>query len=121
MMSGRRRAVASATLALVIGVAVFAFAASNTVPATSAGVGSGVISGYTVTNVVYTPNATTPTDLDQVAFTIAPTGASTVKIKLTNAGPWYACVNTAGSVVCDTTSPQATIQPADNLTVVAVQ
>jgi hypothetical protein len=110
-------------LVLAIGVAcgVYAYAAANTVPASTAGSGSGAISGYTVSNIAYTLNAVTPTNLDQVAFTIAPTAASTVKVQLAPAGSWYTCANAAGSVTCNTTAPQATALAATQLTVVAVQ
>jgi hypothetical protein len=118
----RRRSVLAALLvAGVLGSAAYAFTASNTVPATTAGSGSGAISGYTVSSVAYNLNATTPTNLDSVAFTIAPTTASVVKIQLAAAGTWYSCTNTSGSVSCNTTSPQATVAGATNLTVVATQ
>ena len=110
-----------AILALSIGAGVYAYAATNTVPGSTAGSGSGAISGYTVSSIAYTLNATTPTNLDQVAFTIAPIVASTVKVQLAAAGSWYSCTNTAGSVTCTTTSPQATAVAATQLTVVAAQ
>ena len=90
-------------------------------PTRRQGAGSGTISGYTVTNVAYTLNTTTPTNLDQVAFTIAPTTTSTLKVQLAAAGSWYTCANAAGSVTCNTTSPQATAAAATQLTVVAAQ
>ncbi len=117
----RRSVLAALVVASVIGTAAYAITATNTVPASTAGAGSGAISGYTVSAIVYTLNATTPTNLDAVAFTIAPTAASTVKIQLAAAGAWYTCANAAGSVTCNTTSPQATVAAATNLTVVAVQ
>lgn len=110
-----------AILALSIGAGVYAYAATNTVPGSTAGSGSGTISGYTVSSIAYTLNATTPTNLDQVAFTIAPAAATTVKVQLAAAGSWYSCTNTAGSVTCTTTSPQATAVAATQLTVVAAQ
>ena len=110
-----------AILALSIGAGVYAYAATNTVPGSTAGSGSGAISGYTVSSIAYTLNATTPTNLDQVAFTIAPIVASTVKVQLAAAGSWYSCTNTAGSVTCNTTVPQATAVAATQLTVVAAQ
>ena len=110
-----------AILALSIGAGVYAYAATNTVPGSTAGSGSGTISGYTVSSIAYTLNATTPTNLDQVAFTIAPAAATTVKVQLAAAGSWYSCTNTAGSVTCNTTSPQATAVAATQLTVVAAQ
>jgi hypothetical protein len=117
----RRRTVVVAVLALAVAGGFYAYAATNTVPSSNAGAGSGTISGYTITSVVYTLNSTTPTNLDQVAFTIAPTTTSTVKAQLASGGSWYSCTNSAGSVTCNTTSPQATAAAATQLTVVAVQ
>ena len=110
-----------ALLAFTVACGVYAYAATNTVPSSAVGSGSGTISGYTVSSIAYTLNATTPTNLDQVAFTISPTTASTVKVQLASAGSWYSCTNTAGSVTCNTTSPQATAAAATQLTVVATQ
>jgi hypothetical protein len=121
LLRRRRRTLIVALLALALGVGAFAYAAANTVPGSNAGSGSGTISGYTVSNVAYTLNATTPTNLDQVAFTISPTAASTVKAQLAAGGSWYTCANAAGSVTCNTTSPQATVAAATQLTVVATQ
>ena len=117
----RRSVLAALVLAGVLSSAAYAFTATNTVPASTAGSGSGAISGYTISAIAYTLNATTPTNLDAVAFTIAPTVASVVKIELAPAGAWYTCANAAGSVTCNTTSPQATVAAATNLTVVATQ
>jgi hypothetical protein len=117
----RRRTVVVAIVAFAVACGVYAYAATNTVPGSTAGAGSGAISGYTVSNVAYTLNSTTPTNLDQVAFTIAPIATSTVKVQLAPAGSWYSCSNTAGSVTCNTTSPQATAAAATQLTVVAAQ
>jgi len=115
----RTRVVVVSVAALLLSIGVYAYAASNTVPGTQAGSGSGAISGYTVSSVAYGLNATTPTNLDQVTFTLAPTAAGTVKAQLAAGGTWYACSNTAGSVTCNTTSPQATAAAATQLTVVA--
>ncbi len=117
----RRRLIVVAVLALGIAGGVYAYAATNTVPNSSAGSGSGTISGYTVSNVAYTLNSTTPTNLDQVTFSITPVTTSTLKAQLAPAGAWYTCTNTTGSVTCNTTSPQATAASATQLTVVAAQ
>jgi hypothetical protein len=117
----RRRTIVVALLALAVACGVYAYAATNTVPGSNAGSGSGAISGYTVSNVAYTLNSTTPTNLDQVAFSITPTTTSTVKAQLASGGTWYSCTNSAGSVTCNTTSPQATVAGATQLTVVAAQ
>ena len=117
----RRRLAIFAVLAIAVASGVFAYAATNTVPATTAGSGAAAISGYTITSVAYGLNATVPTNLDSVSFTIAPTTATTVKVQLAAAGTWYSCSNTAGAVSCATTSPQATVAAATQLTVVATQ
>jgi hypothetical protein len=110
----------AAAVAAVVAPAAYAFTAANTVPNSNAGSGSGTISGYTVSNVAYTLNASNPQNVDQVAFTIAPT-TGTVKAQLVSGGSWYACTNSSGSVTCATTSPQATAAAVNQLTVVAAQ
>lgn len=120
---GRRRR-RFALAALVAGIAAssaYAFTNSNTVPATNAGSGSGAISGYTASNISYALDATNPQNIDSVTFTISPTTTATVKVQLASGGSWYSCTNTAGSVSCTTTSPQATAAAATQLTVVASQ
>jgi hypothetical protein len=117
----QRRWILVLAVVAALGTAAYVFTATNTVPDTSAGSGSGTISGYTITNVQYSLNATNPQNLDAVTFTISPTAASVVKIQLASGGSWYSCTNTSGSVSCTTTSPQATVAAATQLTVVATQ
>ena len=95
-----------AVIAVVtIAVASYAFAASNTVPATKAGEGSGTVTGYTVTSVVYNLNATDPSTLDSVAFDLGAAAATgKVKAQLVASGTWYACTLDTGTVwECTTT------------------
>ncbi|HEY7206896.1 MAG TPA: hypothetical protein VH416_01535 [Gaiellaceae bacterium] len=118
---GRRFAIA-AVLAGVIASGAYALTASNTVPSSNAGSGSGTISGYTVSSVSYTLNSANPQNIDKVSFALSPAGATTVKAQLVTGGTWYSCTLTAGTWGCDTTSPsQATAAAANNLTVVASQ
>ncbi len=109
-----------AILAFVFATVATAFAASNTVPGTSAGEGAGVVSGYTVSSVHYVLNAANASNIDSVTFTLNAT-ATTVKIKLVAASStYYACTTTNGTDwQCPTTSPQATVAPADELRVIA--
>jgi hypothetical protein len=59
--------------------------------------------------------------MDAVTFTLDK-AAGTVKAQVQTGGSWYTCSNTSGNNwSCATTSPQATVQPADQLTVVATQ
>jgi hypothetical protein len=105
----------------VVASSAYAFTSSNTVPSTTVGSGSGAISGYTASNIAYSLNASNPQNIDAVTFTISPTTTSTIKVQLASGGSWYSCTNTAGSVSCTTTSPQATAAAATQLTVVATQ
>ena len=117
----RVRYVAAVLAAVCVAAGAYAFTASNTVPATTAGSGSQTISGYTVTNVAYTLNSTTPTDMDAVAFTLDK-AAGTVKAQVVSGGTWYDCTNggAGNNWTCDTTvGTQATVAPANNLTIVA--
>jgi hypothetical protein len=102
-----------------IATAVYSFAASNTVPNTYLGEGTGTISGYEVSNITYVLNSSNPSNLDEVRFTLDH-AASTVKIKLIAAGSYfYDCSLAAGTWECPTTSPQVTVVSADELRVIA--
>jgi hypothetical protein len=105
---------------IILAISTYAFAAANTVPATKAGDGLGVVSGYTVTNVVYTLNGSDPSTLDSVSFDLgAAAAAGKVKAQLVaTTGTWYACTNTTGTVwSCDTTG--LTASSIDQLRVIA--
>jgi hypothetical protein len=132
----RKRSSRVAVVAMVvavagaIGLAAFAFTASNTVPTTTVGAGSGTVSGYTVSNVHYALNATTPANIDSLTFTVAPmipstgTGKVVVSATLTIGGPTsYNCTsNVSGdTITCATTTPQLTADKLNGLTVVAAQ
>lgn len=107
---------------LIFATAAFAFAAANTVPPTAAGDGAGAISGYTVSAIQYVLNASTPSDIDKVTFTLDAV-ATTVKIKLVALGStYYGCTNTGGNNwECATTAPQATVLAATELRVIAAR
>ena len=104
----------------IISVASYAFAAANTVPNTKAGDGLGTVSGYTVTSVVYTLNATDPSTLDSVSFDLGAAAATgQVKVQLVaTTGSWYACTLGTGTTwSCATTG--LTVSTIDQLRVVA--
>lgn len=93
----------------------YAFAATNTVPATNAGDGAEDISGYVITDVTYTL-AADPTTIASVSFTISPS-AGFVTIRLVDgSASWYSC-NTGTAITCTTNG--ATVLAADLLQVVA--
>ena len=106
---------------IILSAATYAFAAANTVPDTKAGDGTGTVSGYTVTDVVYTLNATTPTTLDSVSFDLG-AAAATGKVKaqlVATTGTWYTCTQVGVTTVwtCDTSG--LTASSIDQLRVVA--
>lgn len=103
-------------MVLVFATAAFAFAATNTVPATYAGEGASTTSGYVVTNVVYNLNATTASNIDSVTFTLD-AAASTVKVRLITTGSYYACTNSGLNWTCLTAG--VTVAAADELRVIA--
>jgi len=82
-----------------------------------------VITGYVVSSVKYNLNASNPSNIDSVTFTLdsAPVAGSTLKAQLAPAGSWYSCTNVATAVTCAVTSPQATVVAATNLRVVIAQ
>ena len=118
-------------ISLAIGGGAYAFTASNTVPATTVGAGAGAVSGYTVTNLHYVLDATTPTNIDSLTFTISPAIPSTgsgkviVSAALSTGGPInYTCTtDTPGvTVTCATVTPtQLTAALLTGVTVVAAQ
>ncbi len=104
---------------IVIAGSAYAFAAGNTVPDTAAGYTANVISGYTVTDIVYDLNVSDPTLVDKITFGIDPTTeldpeAKVVYLQTKLTGPWTTCVVTTTeltttTVVCTpTTSPSIT-------------
>ena len=94
-----------------------AFTASNTLGSSTAGAGSGAISGYAVSNIAY---ATSGVDITAVAFNLA--GAATsVKVQLSSGGTEYDCGTpdpVTYRVTCATAEPASA---ANALTVVASQ
>jgi len=103
-----------ALVALMLAGFTYAYAAANTVPATAAGDGAGVVSGYTVTAIKYNLNSTNPSNIDSVTFTISP-AANFVTINLGTA-TWYTCTGTT-NITCLT--PSTTVTSVINLTVVS--
>ena len=105
--------------ACVLALGAYAFTASNTVPTTKAGSGSGAISGYAVSAVQYTNTAD---EVTGVSFNLD-AAAEKVTIQLdSTGGEWYDCGPSAGTtpfaVSCDVNVPAV---DANSLTVVARQ
>jgi hypothetical protein len=106
-------------LAALLGLLAYAFTASNTVPGSKSGSGSGTVSGYAVSNVAYQLSASTPSNIDNVTFTLD-AAATTVKAKVVSGSSTYTSCSVAGGtdVTCDF-SPDVTVASADQLSVIA--
>src|SRR5262245_39748356 len=118
----RRRLVLAAVVAVVLTIAAYGFTATNTVPNSNAGDGSGAIAGYTVSSIAYTLNTTDPTKVDKVAFTLN-AAATSVKAKAVASGSTYQdCTVTGGTAVsCDwPAASEPTVASVDQLRVIAV-
>jgi hypothetical protein len=103
----------------------YAFTATNTVSPSTAGSGTGGISGYSATEIHYNLNVTTPTNIDSYSFTIGPTppAGATLKSRLENtagtvATPWVTCGISGTTVSCGSNLAFA-LASADTITVVA--
>ena len=108
----------------IMAVTASGFAAANTVPTSKGGDGAGTVSGYIVSNIKYTLNASDPRNIDSVTFDVdtAPAVGATKKIKLVAAGStWFTCTNVTTAFTCATTAPQATVAASDELRVVIAQ
>jgi hypothetical protein len=117
---GRSRILGAVVVAVALATGAYAFTATNTVPGSSAGSGSGTISGYTVSAVAYQLNATTPSNIDSVTFTLS-ANASTAKAKIVSGSSTYTSCTIAANnvdVTCDF-SPDIAITTADQLSVIA--
>lgn len=104
-------------LLFVLAGASYAFAATNTVPASFAGDGSGTISGYTVTNVHYVL-AASPVNIASVTFTLS-NAAADVRISL-DGTTYVTCANSSGNNWSCTVSGISVLS-ATNLRVIAVE
>ena len=115
----------AALVVLAVGLSVYAFAASNTVPDTIAGEGADAITaGYTASAITYTLGTTDAGTVSGVTFTL--TGSPTpdqVKVRLVTTGTWSnACTITGAgpvSVTC-TWAAAVNVEDIDEFRVVAV-
>lgn len=116
---GKSRFLGALVVSGALATGAYAFTATNTVPASTAGSGNGTISGYTVSAIAYQLNATTPTDVDSVTFTLS-ANATSAKAKIVSGSTTYTACTIAGGVnVTCNFSPDIAITTADQLAVIA--
>ncbi len=118
----RTRLLVLLALAVVLSAATFGFAAANTVPDGVAGEGFGDISGYIVSNVVYTLDGGDPTEFFSVTFTLDQ-AASDVYAGLGDGSSiyWIDCNGGPLNFTCDLTSSTVSVYDAIELHVSSVQ
>ena len=115
----RPRSFAMIILALIIAAAVYGFAAANTVDPSYVGDGNTDISGFSITNISYDLNNSTPTQVDSVSFTISPDPVEYF-VSLDGGTSWLStCSFSSPTVTC--TLSGITALGATNLRVVAAQ
>jgi hypothetical protein len=83
--SGKIRVFAVLFLTAVFTMTAYGFTAQNSVPSSNAGFGSGEITGYTVTNIEYTPFSGSPTTISGVEFDLDKP-ATTISVRFGLAG-----------------------------------
>lgn len=93
-----------ALLLLLLAAIGYGYAATNTLDATGAGDGANTISGYAISNILYTLDDLNPGLLDILEFDIAPIEAgapAAVTVQVFLAGSWTTCTVDAGVATCD--------------------
>jgi len=100
-MSRNFKALLLALAVFVIAGSAYAFAASNTIADNAAGYKASDVPGYAVTSIVYDLDATDPTLVDEVTFSISPASGSAaatiVKLQTETGGTWTDCTLAAGT------------------------
>jgi len=106
---------------LFAGVIVIPIAPALTSAHTSgpAGEGAAAISGYTISQVRYTPDASDPRKLASVSFAIDPAQARTVNVRLSAGDDWHSCSVASGQVDCQLSASEPTIASLTALDVIA--
>lgn len=110
----------------LVTLATVGYANSNNVPGSSAGDGSGTISGYAVSNVRYTLDTNNPSNVTGLSFTINPAlpsgGTGTVRISLNGGSTWLASNACSGTTTVSCSIPSGTtVTSLATLRVVAAQ
>ena len=110
-----------------------AFAASNVVPASSAGEGTGAVSGYTISAIAYNLNGANPSNIDTVSFTATSDSGSlaaalsAIEVQFDSTVGFYSCTRVGGTppahdISCDTTAGvQLTVLATDVFHAVIVE
>ena len=79
--------------ASVMAVGGMAYTAANTVPGTVAGSGTGAVSGYVISTIVYNVNGTDPRNVDSITFGYSPGSPDPTRARVSSDGgtTWFNC------------------------------
>lgn len=115
-----RGIVGTILLTALFAVAAYAYTATNTVPASSAGDGAGAVSGYTVTpnNPLYVLDGADQSKIKSVGFTLS-AAANQVLVSVTGAAPFQSCTAGGGDSWTCTFTTEPTVLSATSLRVIA--
>lgn len=119
--------IAIAFIILTLGVIAYGYAAANVVPESGAGDGSGVISGYTVSNIDYTLLVADPSKVASVSLDVAATSGAgapdEVHITVDSGTTWVSCTGPATNTwTCAfTASSEPSVTAIESLQVVAAE
>lgn len=103
----------------------YGYAAGNTVPPSNAGDGVGAVSGFTVSNIHYGLNTSSPQNLATLDFDINPVmpAGGAVRVSINGGSTWLPagdCTASGADVTC-TISGTVTVTSVTDLRVVAAQ
>jgi hypothetical protein len=122
-----KRLIGGIAVAAAVAAGGSALTAANTVPASTAGYVSTVVSGLTVTDVHYVPDAVDPELVDEVELTVVggvlPNAIGFADVETSvNAGAYVACTAFAGGVLtCPLDAGDVAVSTITALEVKAIQ
>ena len=121
----RPRILAVSIMVLVLAVVAFGYAAANVVPESGAGDGTGTVSGYTITNIAYTLDATDPSTVASLALDVAATSgagdATDVRITVDSGTTWITCTGPVTGTWTCTFGTKPGVAAISDLQVVAAE
>ncbi len=111
---------------LVLVFAITAYASANSgLAERGAGSGTGTVSGYSISNVAYTLDGDAPNAVNQVAFSVSPSGgapaAVQVYVTVDGGATWVACAGGPPNWSCNLGGVAASTIDGNTLRIVTVE
>ena len=119
------RKLSGLALVEILAMVGYGYAASNTVPASNAGDGAGLVSGFDVSNIHYGLDSSDPTELASISFDISPAmpAGGAIRVSVDDGSSWLPAgdCGASGTDVTCTISGAVTVTSVTQLRVVAAQ